>query len=164
MTNPTPTSGAADLPEALRLANVLELAKRIDYYNEFQIALDGSATELLRQHTEITDLRAQLESIGAGGVSGRLVQATSAEPAAHVQNPAENEHVADDMSKNETGSNTAQPAPPADSVLEDAARLDWLLLRISGAEFRRLGVHYSGNARRADVDAARKQGGSHDPR
>ena len=48
---------------------------------------------------------------------------------------------------------------PADSVLEDAARLDWLLLRISGAEFRRLGVHYSGNARRADVDAARKQGG-----
>lgn len=49
---------------------------------------------------------------------------------------------------------------PTDSVLEDAARLDWLLLRISGAEFRRLGVHYSGNARRADVDVARKQGGS----
>ncbi|MBP3980823.1 hypothetical protein J8G26_08795 [Acidovorax sp. JG5] len=49
-----------------------------------------------------------------------------------------------------------------DSVLEDAARLDWLLLRISGAEFRRLGVHYSGNARRADVDAARKQGANHD--
>lgn len=54
-----------------------------------------------------------------------------------------------------------QPSPTAqaaDSVQEDAARLDWLLLRISGAEFRRLGVHYSGNARRADVDAARKQG------
>ena len=48
----------------------------------------------------------------------------------------------------------------ADSVLEDAARLDWLLLHISGAEFRRIGVHYSGNARRADVDAARKQGGA----
>ena len=47
-------------------------------------------------------------------------------------------------------------------ALEDAARLDWLLLRISGAEFRRLGVHYSGNARRADVDAARKQGANHD--
>lgn len=45
---------------------------------------------------------------------------------------------------------------PTDSVLEDAARLDWLLLRISGAEFRRVGVHYSGNASRADVDAARK--------
>ena len=57
----------------------------------------------------------------------------------------------------------AAPTPAAqaaDSVQEDAARLDWLLLRISGAEFRRLGVHYSGNARRADVDAARKQGGA----
>ena len=55
---------------------------------------------------------------------------------------------------------TAAPAQAADSVLEDAARLDWLLLHISGAEFRRIGVHYSGNARRADVDAARKQGGA----
>ena len=44
----------------------------------------------------------------------------------------------------------------------DAARLDWLLLRISGAEFRRIGVHYSGNASRAAVDAARKQGANHD--
>jgi hypothetical protein len=55
----------------------------------------------------------------------------------------------------------AAPTPAAqaaDSWQEDAARLDWLLLRISGAEFRRLGVHYSGNAGRADVDAARKQG------
>ena len=52
---------------------------------------------------------------------------------------------------------------PADSVLEDAARLDWLLLHISGAEFRRIGVHYSGNARRADVDAARKQGAGSKP-
>ena len=51
---------------------------------------------------------------------------------------------------------------PADSVLEDAARLDWLLLHISGAEFRRIGVHYSGNASRADVDAALKQGANHD--
>ena len=55
-----------------------------------------------------------------------------------------------------------QPAQAADSVLEDAARLDWLLLHISGAEFRRIGVHYSGNASRADVDAARKQGANHD--
>ena len=54
------------------------------------------------------------------------------------------------------------PARAADSVLEDAARLDWLLLHISGAEFRRIGVHYSGNASRADVDAARKQGANHD--
>ena len=50
----------------------------------------------------------------------------------------------------------------ADSVLEDATRLDWLLLHISGAEFRRIGVHYSGNARRADVDAARNKGANHD--
>ena len=55
------------------------------------------------------------------------------------------------------------PAPaPADSVQEDAARLDWLLLHISGAEFRRIGVHCSGNTCRADVDAARKQGENHD--
>ena len=54
---------------------------------------------------------------------------------------------------------SAASAQAADSVLEDAARLDWLLLHISGAEFRRIGVHYSGNASRADVDAARKQGG-----
>ena len=57
---------------------------------------------------------------------------------------------------------TTPPTQAADSVLEDAARLDWLLLHISGAEFRRIGVHYSGNARRADVDAARKQGANHD--
>ena len=48
----------------------------------------------------------------------------------------------------------------AGSVQDDSARLDWLLLRVSGAEFRRIGVHYSGNARRADVDAARKEGGA----
>jgi hypothetical protein len=57
---------------------------------------------------------------------------------------------------------TTPPAQATDSVLEDAARLDWLLLHISGAEFRRIGVHYSGNASRADVDAARKQGANHD--
>lgn len=57
---------------------------------------------------------------------------------------------------------TTPPAQAADSVLEDAARLDWLLLHISGAEFRRIGVHYSDNARRADVDAARKKGANHD--
>ena len=50
------------------------------------------------------------------------------------------------------------PCSAARARLEDAARLDWLLLHISGAEFRRIGVHYSGNASRADVDAARKQG------
>lgn len=51
----------------------------------------------------------------------------------------------------------AMAAPSQDA--EDAARLDWLLLRVSGSEFRRIGVHYSGNAQRADVDAARAQEG-----
>ena len=55
-----------------------------------------------------------------------------------------------------------QPSPASQGDAPDAARLDWLLLRISGAEFRRIGVHYSGNASRADVDAARKQGENHD--
>lgn len=55
-----------------------------------------------------------------------------------------------------------QPLPASQGDALDAARLDWLLLHISGAEFRRIGVHYSGNARRADVDAARKQGANHD--
>jgi len=55
-----------------------------------------------------------------------------------------------------TCAHKGQPAPSGDA--EDSARLDWLLLHISGAEFRRIGVHYSGNARRADVDAARKEG------
>lgn len=48
-----------------------------------------------------------------------------------------------------------QPAPSQDA--EDAARLDWLLLHVSGSEFRRIGVYYSGNAQRADIDAARAQ-------
>lgn len=42
--------------------------------------------------------------------------------------------------------------PP--NVQRDAERLDWILLNVSGNEFRRIGVQYSGNARRADVDAA----------
>ena len=48
-----------------------------------------------------------------------------------------------------------QAAPSQDA--EDSARLDWLLLRVSGSEFRRIGVYYSGNAQRADIDAARAQ-------
>jgi hypothetical protein len=49
----------------------------------------------------------------------------------------------------------------AQAVGEDSKRLDWLLLRVSGQEFRRIGVFYSGNARRADIDAAlaNNQGG-----
>ncbi len=56
----------------------------------------------------------------------------------------------------ESSSTQPQEAAPSQDA-EDAARLDWLLLHVSGSEFRRIGVHYSGNARRADVDAARAQ-------
>ena len=55
-----------------------------------------------------------------------------------------------------------QTSPASQGGALDTERLDWLLLHISGAEFRRIGVHYSGNASRADVDAARKQGATND--
>ena len=43
-----------------------------------------------------------------------------------------------------------------DDARRDAKRLDWLLMEVSGAEFRRIGVEYSGNAGREDIDAAMK--------
>lgn len=46
----THTSGAADLPEALRLAKALDLAKDIDYYNHVQDDLKAAAAELRRLH------------------------------------------------------------------------------------------------------------------
>lgn len=39
-------------------------------------------------------------------------------------------------------------------VRKDAERLDWLLLCVSGMEFRRIGVFYVGNAQREDIDSA----------
>lgn len=39
----------------------------------------------------------------------------------------------------------------------DKARLDWLMRNVSGMEFRRLGIVYSGNCGRADIDAAMKE-------
>ena len=54
-------------PEALRLANVCS--------NLTRYSMDAHliAAELRRQHTRIADLEAQLEAVGAGGVSGPLV-------------------------------------------------------------------------------------------
>ena len=54
-------------PEALRLANVCS--------NLTRYSMDAHliAAELRRQHTRIAELEAQLEAIGAGGVSGPLV-------------------------------------------------------------------------------------------
>ena len=60
MTNPTPTSGAADLPEALRIANVLDLAKQIDYYNHVQDDLEAAAAELRRLHALTTQQQRDL--------------------------------------------------------------------------------------------------------
>lgn len=39
----------------------------------------------------------------------------------------------------------------------EAERLDWLMLSVSGKEFRRIGVEYSGNCGRAAIDAARSK-------
>lgn len=58
-------------PEALRLADELdaEFAQgRISNHTGRK-----AATELRRQHARIAELEAQLESIGAGGVSGPLL-------------------------------------------------------------------------------------------
>lgn len=52
-------------------------------------------------------------------------------------------------------------AVPSD-VVRDAERLDWLLMQVSGKEFRRIGVEYSGNCNRAAIDAAMAQGANHE--
>ena len=81
-------------PEALRLADLLLLSS----------ALPGSVSECAG--IELRRLHAENERLAA------LVEAQ--QPAAHVQNPAEIEHVAGDVSKNGPGSNMAQqPAPSA---------------------------------------------------
>jgi len=55
-------------PEALRLAD--ELAQ--PHQNDFYIVCDEAASELRCLHAENTDLRAQLEAVGAGGVSALI--------------------------------------------------------------------------------------------
>ena len=61
-------------PEALRLANVCS--------NLTRYSMDAHliAAELRTQHARITDLEAQLEAIGAGGVSGPLIGQPQAMP------------------------------------------------------------------------------------
>ena len=74
-------------PEALRLAELLELAPEDGV--EPQTAEDAAA-ELRRQHARIAELEAKLEAIGAGGVSGQLMGCASiaasagSEPVAHL--------------------------------------------------------------------------------
>ena len=60
-------------PEALRLAELLELAPEDGV--EPQTAEDAAA-ELRRQHARIAELEAKLEAIGAGGVAPLIGQQT----------------------------------------------------------------------------------------
>jgi hypothetical protein len=46
------------------------------------------------------------------------------------------------------------PQPARQPLKDDAKRLDWLMLNISGAEFRRIGIEYSGICTRKDIDNA----------
>ena len=63
-------------PEALRLAS--DIAASGQFTSPF--TLDAAAAELRTQHARITDLEAQLEAIGAGGVSGPLIGQPQAMP------------------------------------------------------------------------------------
>jgi hypothetical protein len=58
-------------PEALRLAEILEGDYCPDWF--YEQGVDEVSAELRAQHARITELEAQLESIGAGGVSGPLM-------------------------------------------------------------------------------------------
>lgn len=65
----------AKQPEALRLAEILEGDYCPDWF--YEQGVDEVAAELRRQHARIAELEAQLEAIGAGGVSGPLMGCTS---------------------------------------------------------------------------------------
>lgn len=77
-------------PEALRLADWLQAAVQIypqqsedepgGYASEVDQIMDDAAAELRRQHARIAELEAQLEAIGAGGVSGPLMGQPQAMP------------------------------------------------------------------------------------
>ena len=65
MTNPTPHG---QVPEALRLAHIFDNPLPPEWPD-----MVAAAAELRRQHARIAELEAQLEAIGAGGVSGPLI-------------------------------------------------------------------------------------------
>ena len=72
MTNPTPHG---QVPEALRLAHISDNPLPPEWPD-----MVAAAAELRRQHARIADLEAQLEAIGAGGVSGPLIGQPQAMP------------------------------------------------------------------------------------
>lgn len=138
MTNPTPPG---QVPDALRLAD--ECGYELAPWTREEIA-----AELLRLHAENEALRAQQDDAYDHGPQTETVEEAArdvgkwlnerpnrpldlrhvamlthhAKRTAHVQNPAEIEHVAGDVSKNgaEVNTSTQQPAPagatPAESV------------------------------------------------
>lgn len=57
-------------PEALRLAEQYDYGDPAAHSNTWKVAV---CTELRRQHARIAELEAQLEAVGAGGVSDPLV-------------------------------------------------------------------------------------------
>ena len=72
MTNPTPHG---QVPEALQLADEISKAGAFPAYP--RAPYEAAAAELRRLRTRIAELEAQLEAIGAGGVSGPLVGSAS---------------------------------------------------------------------------------------
>ncbi|WP_148279945.1 hypothetical protein [Acidovorax sp. KKS102] len=56
----------------------------------------------------------------------RLAALRAQQPTTHVQNPAEIEHVAGDVSKNGPGSNMAQPAPSAAAAVGEVEPVFWM--------------------------------------
>ena len=144
-THTTPASGAADLPEAL-YADAVKFAKErasISYvqrkcrcsYNKAERMLEQMVADgIIQTYNWRKDaaLTAQAISEAPDHVAdlGNMVErAISAEPAAHVQNPAENEHVADDMSKN--GAEMIMSTQPvaqqgaAYAALPEPLEIDW---------------------------------------
>ena len=65
-------------PEALRLAEILEGDYCPDWF--YEQGVDEVAAELRRQHARIAELEAQLEAVGAGGVSGPMMGQPQAMP------------------------------------------------------------------------------------
>ena len=64
-------------PEALRLAEQYDYGDPVAHSNMWKVAV---CNELRRQHARIAELEAQLEAVGAGGVSGPLMGQPQAMP------------------------------------------------------------------------------------
>lgn len=64
-------------PEALRLAEQYDYGDPVAHSNTWKAAV---CTELRRQHARIAEMEAQLEAVGAGGVSGPLMGQPQAMP------------------------------------------------------------------------------------